>query len=52
MFTDALTLVEEDCAVFGWFVWAGCCALVLVFGVPLGVCWAWLFAGAGLLVCA
>jgi hypothetical protein len=20
MFTDALTLVEEDCAVFGWFV--------------------------------
>jgi len=39
MFTDALTLVDEDCAVFGWFDWAGCCAVVLVFAVPVfGVC--------------
>jgi hypothetical protein len=38
MFTEALTLVE-DCAAFGWFDWAGCCAVVLVFAFPVfGVC--------------
>jgi hypothetical protein len=62
MFTDVLTLVEEDCAVLGWFDLAGCCA-VLVFADPLlfgaccawllfGACWAWLFAAGGLLVWA
>ena len=51
MFTDALTLVEDDCAVFGWL---GCCAvLVLVLLVPaLGACCAWLFVAGGLLVWA
>jgi hypothetical protein len=53
MLTDACTLVDEDCAVAGWFDWAGCCAVLFVFALPLfGVCWAWLFAGAGLLVWA
>jgi hypothetical protein len=51
MFTDAFTLVDEDCAAFGWFDWAGCCAVVFAFPV-FGVCCAWLLAGAGLLVCA
>jgi hypothetical protein len=56
MFTDALTSVDEDCAVAGWFDRAGCCAallFVLVFALPLfGVCCAWLAAGGGLLLCA
>jgi hypothetical protein len=48
MLTDALTLVDEDCAVFGCFDWAGCCAVVfegagccavvLVLAAPLGAC--------------
>jgi hypothetical protein len=48
MFTDALTLVDDDCAVFGCldgagccavlvFDWAGCAVLVLAFPV-FGVC--------------
>jgi hypothetical protein len=50
MLTDALTLVDEDCAAAGWFDRAGCCA-ALVFALPLfGVCCAWLAAGGGLLL--
>jgi hypothetical protein len=62
MFTDALTLVDEDCAVFGCFDWAGCCAVlvfdwagccaVLGLAVPLfGVCCAWLLAGGLVWAC-
>jgi hypothetical protein len=53
MFTDALTLVDDDWVLFGWFDGAGCCAVVLLLAVPLlGFCCAWLLVAGGLLVWA
>jgi hypothetical protein len=53
MFTDALTLVDDGWALFGWLDGAGCCAVVLLLAVPLlRFCCAWLLLAGGLVVWA